>query len=260
MPNLVGSIPSARDMGATMSVAQITETARALAVRMRAAGVTMDLAPVLDIDGRSGPNNADPDGTRSFSADEKVASADGIAFADGLRAGGVTAVAKHFPGLGGVSGNTDVTPATTPAWKEVQGAGLLPFADAVAAGVPAIMVGNAVVPGLTTLPASISPAAIIGALRSRLGFRGLVLTDSLSGAALKDIGYSVPRAATAALAAGADMFLYDAYPAAKASALAQQTVAAVVSAVRSGAVPRPRLEQAVTRILTAKGLPICRGI
>src|SRR5438094_9427090 len=66
MANLVGSIPSARQMGATMTPAQIEQLAFGLAQRMRAAGVTMDLAPVLDVDGGQGPNNFNADGTRSL--------------------------------------------------------------------------------------------------------------------------------------------------------------------------------------------------
>ena len=71
MANLVGSVPSAREMGATMTPTQITRLARGLGLRLRAAGVTMDLAPVLDVDGGAGPDNRNPDGTRSFSADAR---------------------------------------------------------------------------------------------------------------------------------------------------------------------------------------------
>ncbi len=254
MANLVGSVPSAREMGATMTPAEIEQTARVLALRMRAVGVTMDLAPVLDVDGGPGPDDRDPDGSRSFSANEVTASADARAFAAGLGAGGVIAVAKHFPGLGSASGNTDVTPATTQPWSDLQRVGLVPFADAVAARVPAIMVANAVVPGLTTLPAGISPTAITGVLRDRLGYDGLVLTDSLSAAALRDIGYAVPRAATAALSAGADMFLSEETDP---GVVTTQTVDAIVTAVRDGRISRSRLENAVAHIVTAKGIDLC---
>ena len=115
--------------------------------RMRAAGVTMDLAPVLDLDGGPGPNARDPDGTRSFSPIEKTASAAGLAFAAGLQAAGVVPVVKHFPGLGGATGNTDLMAAAMLPWSSLQRNGLLPFAAAVRAGVPAVMVANASVPG-----------------------------------------------------------------------------------------------------------------
>lgn len=257
MANLVGSIPSAREMGATMTPSQIGQMATALARRMRAAGVTMDLAPVLDVDGGRGPNARDADGTRSFSSDEKIAAADGLAFVRGLQAGGIVAVVKHFPGLGGATGNTDVTPAATPSWTTLKRVGLVPFEDAVAAHAPAVMIANASVPGLTDLPASISAAVITTVLRNQLGYQGLVMTDSLSATALAASGYSVPKAAVAAIEAGADMVLYGA--AAAVASLTGATVAALVSAVGAGTLDRGRLVSAVTHILAAKGVDLCRA-
>ena len=63
-----------------------------------------------------------------------MAAADGVAFLQGLEAGGVIPVVKHFPGLGQASANTDVSPATTQPWSVLQHAGLLPFKSAIAAG------------------------------------------------------------------------------------------------------------------------------
>jgi beta-N-acetylhexosaminidase len=256
MANLVGSIPSARTMGATMTPAQILILATSSAQKMRASGITMDLAPVLDLDGGDGPNNEDPDGTRSFSLNPTTTAADAAAFAAGLTAGGVIPVIKHFPGLGQASANTDVKPATTLPWTTLEGAGLLPFKSALAAGAPAVMIANAVVPGLTTLPASISPNAITGELRDQLGYQGLVMTDSLSAGALVDIGYTVPKAVVAAIAAGADMVLYtDA--AANVAALTASTVAALVAAADAGTLDRSRLENAVEHILAVKNVNLC---
>jgi beta-N-acetylhexosaminidase len=258
MANLVGSIPSAREMGATMTPAQIRQLATGLARRMRAAGVTMDLAPVLDVDGGQGPNDRDPDGTRSFGSDAKIAAADGLAFAAGLQDGGIVAVVKHFPGLGGATGNTDVTPASTLAWSALKGAGFVPFEDAVNAQAPAVMIANAIVPGLSNLPASISPTVITTLLRGQLGYRGLVITDSLSATALGAIGYSVPQATVAAIEAGADMVLYNA-TVATVALLTNETVSALVSAAGAGTLDRARLVNAVMHILTAKGVDLCRA-
>jgi beta-N-acetylhexosaminidase len=258
MANLVGSIPAPRQMGATMSPAQIRQLATGLAQRMRASGVTMDLAPVLDVDGGQGPNNFDADGTRSFSANVGIASNDGVAFATGLLAGGVTPVVKHFPGLGGAAGNTDVVAAATLPWSQLQSGGLRPFEAAIAANVPAVMIANATVPGLSSLPASISPTVINGVLRQQLGFHGLVITDSLSAVAISSAGYSVPQAAVAALRAGADMVLYNAGPSSVAQ-LTDQTVAAIVAAVNTGALSRAALQSSVARVLAAKGVNLCAG-
>jgi beta-N-acetylhexosaminidase len=256
MANLVGSIPSARAMGATMTPAQIQTLVTTSAQKMRAAGITMDLAPVLDLDDGPGPNNQDPDGTRSFSLNANTTAADAAAFAAGLVAGGVIPVVKHFPGLGQATANTDVKPATTLPWITLEGAGLLPFKSAMAEGAPAVMIANAVVPGLTTLPASISPNAITGELRDRLGFQGLVMTDSLSAGALADIGYTVPKAVVAAIGAGADMVLYTA-AAKSVAALTNSTVAALNAAVGAGTLDRSRLESAVAHILTVKNVDLC---
>ena len=256
MADLVGSLPSAREMGATMTATQIRQAADDLAVRMRAAGVTMDLAPVLDVDGGAGPNNQDPDGTRSFSDNEKVVATDALAFESGLAAGGIIPVVKHFPGLGGATGNTDVMSASTVPWRILQRVGLVPFEDAVAAQVPVVMVANASVPGLTELPASISENVITGVLRNQLGFHGLVITDSLSAISLSGIGYSVPAASVAALEAGVDMVLFNA-DAAATSSLTSQIVSALVAAVGTGKLARSQLVNAVTHILTLKHVQVC---
>jgi beta-N-acetylhexosaminidase len=258
MANLVGSVPSARQMGATMTPSQIGRLATALARRMRAAGVTMDLAAVLDVDGGQGPNDRNPGGTRSFSADATIASADGLAFDAGLQAGGIVPVVKHFPGLGQASGNTDVAPASTQPWSSLQRAGLLPFENAFASGAPVVMIANATVPGLSTLPASISPVVMTTVLRDQLGFRGLVMTDSLSAGALAHIGYSVPKAVVAAISAGADMVLYTA-AAAQVASVTSATVAALVAAVNAGTLTRDRLAAAVANILVAKNVHLCAG-
>ncbi len=258
MANLVGSLPSARQMGTTMSPAQIRQLVTTVALRMRAAGVTMDLAPVLDLDNGVGPNNRDPDGTRSFSLNPTIAAADGIAFLQGLEAGGVVPVVKHFPGLGQASGNTDVAPATTQPWSVLQRAGLLPFKSAITAGAPVVMIANATVPGLSTLPASNAATVMTTVLRDQLGFRGLVMTDSLSAGALVDIGYSVPRAVVAAITAGADMVLYTA-AAAQTASLTNATAAALVAAVNTGTLAHSRLVNAVANILTVKRVNLCAG-
>lgn len=256
MANLAGTIPAARQMGATMSATQIRQLAQTLATKLKAAGVTMDLAPVLDIDGGAGPNNDDPDGTRSFSTDPAVASADGLAFATGLRDGGIIPVVKHFPGLGSATGNTDATPAATLPWAQLQNAGLLPFRDAVAASMPAVMVANAEVPGLTASPASVSATVITQELRNALGFRGLVLTDSLSAVALSSAGYSVPAASVAAITAGADMVLYTP-AAAQVPSVTSATINAIVAAVQRGTLPQSRLVDAVAHVLSAKTINVC---
>ena len=248
---VLGNMPSARQMGATMSPAGISSLARKLGTKMVSLGITMDLAPVLDLDGGAGPSATDPDGTRSFSPNVAVASRDGIAFARGLEAAGVTPVLKHFPGLGGSTGNTDFAVASTRPWAALSTTGLAPFATGIAEGLPAVMVADAIVPGLTSVPAALSPVAVTSVLRRRLGFGGLVLSDSLSAPSIANAGYLLPAATVDALKAGVDMVLFDS----SASVLAKTTgalIAAINSAVSSHDLSRSRLVDAATAVLEAK--------
>ena len=252
MANLVGWLPSARTMAATMTAARIERLAAGVGARMRANGVTMDLAPVLDLDARSGPNDDDAIGTRSFSSSASLAATAGVAFQAGLRQSGVVPVLKHFPGIGSANGNTDLGPAADPPWSAVQGNDLLPFQAAIRAGAQAVMISNASVPGLTNGPASLSSAVISGVLRNRLGFTGLVLTDSLSAGAVQAAGYDVPRAAAPAIAAGADLVLFTALPA-QTQSVTEQVVQAI-----AGTVPTARLLDAARHVLTTKHVNLCQ--
>jgi beta-N-acetylhexosaminidase len=263
---LVDSLPWPRDMARTMTTAAVTAAAARVGAEMKALGVGMDLAPVLDLDSGPSLDAADPDGPRSFSPDPAVATAYGLAFARGLRQGGVIPVAKHFPGLGGASGNTDFGAARSAPLATLQHAGLLPFQAFAGAGLPAVMVSHAAVPGLAGGPASLSGAAVDGLLRRQLGFRGLVLTDSLSAGAVAAAGYSVAAAAVAAVAAGDDMVLFGStlttadvarlQPAAVAASVSA-IVGALVGAVQSGRLPASRLDEAVVHVLAAKGVDPC---
>ncbi len=255
MANLVGNLPWPRTMAATMTPGQVRGLAAQVGRRMRAAGITMDLAPVLDLSDSPGPDASYPDGPRSFSVHPAVATAYGLAFAQGLLDGGVIPVVKHFPGLGQASANTDFGRATDPPLSTLKAGALLPFQAAIKHGLPAVMVSEASVPGLTHgLPATLSSQAITGVLRGQLGFHGLVLTDSLSAAAIQDAGYGIPRAAVRAIEAGADMVTFDA---SDPPATTSEIITSLVSAVRSGQLPVARLDSAVRHVLQVKGRPVC---
>ncbi|MGA7834377.1 MAG: glycoside hydrolase family 3 N-terminal domain-containing protein, partial [Acidimicrobiales bacterium] len=183
--------------------------------------------------------------------------ADAVAFAMGLREAGVLAVVKHFPGLGGATGNTDDEAAATLPWSTLQTAGLVPFRSAIASGVAAIMVSNATVPGLTSLPASISPV-VFNYLREQLGFGGLLVTDSLSAGALSAIHLGVPAASAKAIGAGADLVLAGSPPSPAASLqLAAQTSSAIQLAERSGAIPLTALQDAAAQVLASANTLRC---
>jgi beta-N-acetylhexosaminidase len=245
---VLGPLPSARAMAATMSPTAVQGEMEARAGEMRGLGITMDLAPVLDVS--SATNQVADEGQRSFSATAAVAASYGVAFAAGLRAGGVVAVGKHFPGLGRASADTDTAPATDPPLPTLEADDLVPFEKAVAAGLPAVMVGHAVVPDLTGgLPASVSPATY-RLLRQTLHFSGVAMTDSLVAKAISAAGYTEASAAVAAIEAGGDMAIVD-------EASWPGAVAQLEGAISSGALPASQVEASVGRILAAKGAAVC---
>jgi len=258
MANLVGSLPWPRDMAADWTPEEVTAEVAAVAGKMASYGVNVDLAPVVDVDGSDvAPGAANPDGWRSFGGDTSVVTRNGIAFMKGLQAGGVIPVLKHFPGLGGASGNTDNGPAQTLPWTTLQATALPPFVEGIREGAPAIMISNAVVPGLTQLPASLSPEAIEGELVETLHFTGLILTDSLSAGAISAAGFSVPSASVRAVEAGADMVLYGSANSQAAIAQFYAIVSAETSAVASGTLSRARLVSAATAALVARNVQTC---
>jgi beta-N-acetylhexosaminidase len=178
--------------------------AEAAARALRSAGVTITFAPVADVPSVSGAALA----SRSFSRDPEVASEAVREAVRGWRTGGVAATAKHFPGLGGAPANTDRAIVTIRRSRAaLEALDVRPFAAAVAEGVPLVMVGHARYPALDRARiASQSRPTIEGLLRGELGFRGVVVTDSLEAQASLATG-GITTVAERALRAGADLLL-----------------------------------------------------
>jgi beta-N-acetylhexosaminidase len=258
LTNLVGSFPWAQTMGKSFNAAQITSIARRVGTSLSAAGVNTDLAPVLDVDGRAQfPGAANPDGYRSFSGVASVAATDGSAFMKGLQEAGVTSVVKHFPGLGYSTRNTDYGPAATLSWAKLQTTGLVPFRLAIANGATAVMMSNARVPGLSSLPAGLSPV-VVQALRTTLGFKGLIVTDSLSAGAISALHLAEPAASVMALAAGDDLILFGSPTSVTASlSLAAKISTAIVTAVAQGTLTKSTLIGAAAQVLAARNQLTC---
>jgi beta-N-acetylhexosaminidase len=198
------------------------ETGRGL----RAAGVDVDLAPVLDA-----PDG--PLGSRLFRRQSL-----GVAFARGLAAGGAGACVKHFPGLGSTRISTDESPSVVGVVRARELAG---FRSAVRAGVPCVMVGHAFYRSLGVRRASLEPATY--RLLRRLGFRGVAVTDSLN------ILNAAPAGAwaRAAVRSGADLVLFTS---ARSAAIA---IRALVPLARRG-----ELDAHVARVLRLRASPARR--
>jgi beta-N-acetylhexosaminidase len=192
---------SAPEQAATGTV---RTSAQHAARALRAAGISVTLAPVADV-----PSVADAAlASRSFSSNTGVASNALRSAVRGWRAGGIASTAKHFPGLGGAMGNTDDASVTISRSRpQLQARDLPPFRAAIAAGVPLVMVGHARYPALDPdRIASQSPAIIDDLLRDRLGFRGVVVTDSMEAEASLSTG-DIATAGVRAVRAGADLLL-----------------------------------------------------
>jgi beta-N-acetylhexosaminidase len=178
----------------------VRRTAGAAGRQLRRAGVNVNLAPVADVPGGLAPVM----GFRAFAGDARGIAARTRAALEGMRAAGVAGTAKHFPGLGRAQVNTDDGPAT------VGGAlteDLIPFRAAVEADAPLIMLSHALYPALDRERiASQSPRIVTGLLRERLGYDGVIVTDSLEAQAVLDRS-GVARAAERSLRAGADLIL-----------------------------------------------------
>ena len=142
-------------------------------------GVNVDLAPVLDV---SKPQTADSIKSRTFGSDPRWSRRWAVAFAEGLQDGGAVATAKHFPGLGRATVNTDDRPTSIAATSDELQADLEPFKAAIAAGVKMVMVSTASYPTLgAKKPAAFSPTIVKNILRGQFGFDGVVITDDLEG-------------------------------------------------------------------------------
>jgi beta-N-acetylhexosaminidase len=187
-------------------------------------------------------------GLRSFGEDPAVVARLGRAAIRGYRKGGLLAVAKHFPGHGDTSEDSHLgLPVSTKTLAELEAVELVPFRAAFAAGAAAIMPAHMVFPALGTGPAqsiTLSSAATTDFLRGRLKFGGLIFSDSLDMGAIANVRGS-SQAAIGALEGGADVLLLG-------KADFPTAFAALIDAVKSGRVPRARLERSVARVLEAK--------
>lgn len=212
-PQVLGSFTSPRQMAATMSPQQVRELALQMGQSLAEHGITVNFAPVVDLDGAG----LDVVGDRAFSSDPQVAADYAAAFAAGMLDAGVTPVFKHFPGHGRASGDSHVGGVVTPPLEELFTHDLRPFAQVSGVEGAAMMLGHMQVPGLRDYRGQESPASLNDAAYRLLRegdypgavpFGGVIFTDDLSGMrAISDIA-SIPDAAMLALVAGADQALW----------------------------------------------------
>jgi beta-N-acetylhexosaminidase len=170
--------PPLRALGQGAEESRARRMGEALAVELRACGITLDFAPVVDVD--TNPDNP-VIGDRSFGSDPDLVGRLGAALIRGLQANSVAACAKHFPGHGdtNVDSHLDLPVVEHPRSRldEVE---LRPFRQAIDAGVATLMTAHILVPELDPeAPATLSPQILDGLLRHELGYEGVVVADDL---------------------------------------------------------------------------------
>ena len=217
---------------------------RATARTLRAAGMNVDLAPVVDV---VRPESALHSEGRGFGFSAREAARFGTAFAAGLGAGGVAAAAKHFPGFGAAPANTDNGAVRIPVDRDtLRRVDRAPFVAARRAGVPMTMLSSAIYPALSPRPAVLSRAVVQHELRERVGFHGVTITDDLAAPAFAAHG-GQPGAAVGAARAGVDLLLF-----AGTYEDADGAAQALESAIRERRVDRAELEDGTARILALR--------
>lgn len=241
--HVIGYTGSARRLARQGTTEDMRALARDQAAEMAAMGITLDLAPVADLDG--GPGEATI-GDRSFSADPAVAARYAYAYALGLADEGIGAVAKHFPGRARAEGDDHLGRITSTAtMAELRGNDLRPFADLIARGIPVIMMSNVDYTALDPdTPASLSAPAY--ALLREMGFDGVAITDSIGMGAVNQ-RWDWAEASVKAIAAGADGVL------STNGQFARDMVHGLVVAVQTGQLSEDRLNEAAARMTALAG-------
>lgn len=233
--------PRNRVLGCIANDSLIYEYGREVARECREMGITVNFAPVADVD-----NNADNPviNVRSFGESRENVADKVIAYARGLESGGVIAVAKHFPGHGDTNVDSHkALPTLGFDRQRLDSIELYPFRKAINAGIDGLMVGHLNVPSLSEragLPSSLSHNIVTDLLEDELGFTGLKFTDALE---MKGVAGN-SSACLQALKAGNDMLLVP--------ARLKEEFAAIERAVKKGEVREEFINSKCRKVLMYK--------
>lgn len=234
--------PGNMALGATRDTTLAAQQWQITGAELRAVGVNTNFAPVADVN----TNALNPViGVRSFGEDPGLVGKLATIATSELQAEAVSATLKHFPG----HGDTEVDshyglPIVSYDRQTLEDIHLAPFADAIAAGPDAIMTAHMIVEAIDPdLPATLSEAILTGLLREEMGFEGVIVTDSLDMAGVREF-WGDDRVPVLALQAGADVLLNP--------PLMDVAYDAVIDAVRSGELSEKRIDESVRRILRMK--------
>jgi len=241
-----GVMPSELVQG-TWTTSALRAQAQTWGSELHAAGVNLNLAPVMDVVPQATAASNQPIGAldREFGYDPQGNGEHGVAYVAGMAAAGVASVAKHFPGLGRVIGNTDFTSDVVDTVTTADDPYLGSFRAVVNAGVPYVMVAEATYTQIDPSHLAVFSPVIMRLLRNGLGFQGVILSDDLGEAAAVA---SIPAAQRAIdfLDAGGDLITsQDIGP-------AEQMAAAVVAQASASPSFRATVDADAKRVLAAK--------
>ncbi len=220
--------------------------AKALAAELRAVGITLDYAPVLDI--HTNPSNP-VIGDRALAENADDVARLGRVIIRALQEAGLAACGKHFPGHGDTSTDSHLElPLVEHPPDRLRAVEFAPFRAAVEERVAFIMTAHVLVSSIDeTQPASLSPAIVQALLRDELRYDGVILSDDLEMKAVS-AKYAVPDAAVEAIRAGCDAVLVCSGDV----DLQGRTLEALVRAAESGQIPAKRLDDALIRLKRVK--------
>ena len=206
-------------------------------------GLDVDLAPVSDVN--TNPENV-VIGDRAFGSSPQLVADMASQFLLGLQRNYVEGCLKHFPGHGDTKADTHYGYAESlKTWDELKDCEMIPFQKSIQAGAQMVMTAHICLPNVTgdQTPSTLSPIILQDKLRGELGFKGLIISDSMAMGAITQ-QFSPEEAAISALEAGVDIVLDPAdYPSA---------FEAVVNAVTSGRISQAQLDERVARVLALK--------
>jgi beta-N-acetylhexosaminidase len=239
--------PGNMALGAVGSEQSAYEVALASGLELRALGVNLNLAPVVDVNN----NPANPViGVRSFGEDPQQVARLAGAEIRGYQSAGVATCIKHFPGHGDTATDSHLAMPVVPYTMErLEQLELVPFKSGIAVGADCVMTAHISFPALmgeSDLPATLSPAVIAQLLRAQLGFQGVIMTDCLEMNAISQT-VGVGQGAVLAQQAGNDLILI--------SHLYERQLAgieALKAAVQRGEISREQIRQAAERVLDLK--------
>ena len=240
------TMPSELEQG-TLGLSTLRKAAMGWGTDLRAAGVNLDLAPVMDVVPQGTAASNAPIGAldREFGYDPVTNGEHGTAFIQGMGAARVMTVAKHFPGLGRVAGNTDFTSNVVDNVTTANDPYLNSFRTAIGAGVPMVMVALATYTKIDPAELAVFSPTVMRLLRNGLGFNGVIVSDDLGQAAAVQ-GIPAGTRAIDFLTAGGDLIT------SQSLAPAEQMAAAVLAKASGNAAFRAAVDAAARRVLAAK--------